>query len=111
MSHLVERVGGCQPGRTRANHRDIHPRTVCGNTRHDPSLLPRPLDDGILNAFDCDGRVDKTRHTRALAGGRAHPSRKLGEIVGLLIVEVVEEFSDLGGDIKHTMQHGEGAAG
>lgn len=85
MPHLVELVGSGQPGWSGPDDGHVHSGTVSGDAGHHPALLERPLDDGVLDALDRHGRVYQSSDAGSLAGGGAHASSELREVVRLSI--------------------------
>ena len=76
-------LGGGQPGRAGADHRDLlarcAPRGGCGV---DPALVPGPVDDLHLDLLDRDRVGVDAEHAGGLARRRAQPAGELGEVVG-----------------------------
>ena len=109
---LVQFVGARQAGRSRPHHRHRHSRPLLGDARDDEPVLPRPVDDGVLDVLDGNGAVDEARDAAALAGGGTHAAGELGEVVGfvqalnrILPLAVVHEVVPLGDEVV------DGAAG
>ena len=51
--------------------------------RFDPPHGESLVNDGALDVLDGDGRLVDAQHARSLTRGRANPTRKFREIVGL----------------------------
>ena len=81
------------------------------------------LNNGALNIFDGDRRLNEAKHTGAFAGSGANPSRKLREVVGFcqpVVGFVPESVVDIviplghkivdGAATRHTAQHESGVA-
>ena len=52
MACPCELLGGGEACRPRADHGHFLTGLVCGRLRHDPALLPAPVDDRVLNRLD-----------------------------------------------------------
>ena len=84
MTHLIEAVRGREAAGARTHHGHRHTTAVLGDTRRDPPLLPRTLDNGILDVLDSHGLVHQTSHASTFARGGADQAGKLREVVGLV---------------------------
>ena len=76
-----ELLGGGEPGRSRADHRDPLAGLDRRDLRHDPPLVPRPVDDLDLDLLDRHRVGVDAEHARRLARRRAQAAGELGEVV------------------------------
>lgn len=93
VSHLVELVGGGQSGGSRSDHCDGHAGAFGGDAGDNESLLPGPVDNGVLNVLNRHGAVHQPRHTGSLARRRTDPSSELRKVVGF--VQPIDGFLPL----------------
>ena len=84
MTGFVQLIGTREACRSRAD--DGHRLSRAGRRRIwcDPAFLPTLVDNGALDAFDCDRRFDNTQHARTFAGRGTNAAGKLREIVRLV---------------------------
>mmetsp|Transcript_11490 Transcript_11490/g.22897 ORF Transcript_11490/g.22897 Transcript_11490/m.22897 type:complete len:316 (-) Transcript_11490:127-1074(-) len=118
MPHLVELVGGGQPGGAAPHYGDGHPRPDLRNSGGDVPLVPSLVDYGVLDVLDGDGGVHEARDARSLARGGADPARELGKVVrgveavdGLAELALVDEVVPLGYLVVHGAARVSGAEG
>mmetsp|Transcript_96794 Transcript_96794/g.276534 ORF Transcript_96794/g.276534 Transcript_96794/m.276534 type:complete len:331 (-) Transcript_96794:510-1502(-) len=93
VPHLIQLVGHRQARRPATDHRDGHARAEGRHARHHPTLLPRPVDDGVLHVFDRHRRVDEPGHASTLARRGADTARELRKVV--CFVEAVDRLAPL----------------
>ena len=112
VPHLVQLVRGGQAGRAGSHHRDGHARALLGNAGRDEALVPRVVDDRVLDVLDRHGRVDEAGDARPLARRGADAPGELREVVrlvqakdGVAPLPVVHEVVPLGDEVV------DGAAG
>jgi len=106
VSQLIELIGARQSRRTGPDDRNRHAGPVLGDPGLDESVLPGPIDDGVLNVLDRDGRIDEAGNARTLTRGGTNPPGELREIIRLvesvdrlLPLPVVHEVVPLGNEV------------
>jgi hypothetical protein len=77
-----ELLRGSQARGTGADHGDALAGLHRRRHRHDPALVPGPVDDRHLDLLDRDGVLVDAEHAGPFARRRAQPARELGEVVG-----------------------------
>src|SRR6185503_20441701 len=82
MADAAQLLRGSHPGRAGADHRDAAAGLDPRRLRADPALVPRAVDDRVLDLLDRDrvALVD-LEHARGLARRRAQPPGELREVV------------------------------
>src|SRR3989344_5341249 len=94
--------------RARAHHGHLLARFVLGNAWLYPALLPRTVNDRVLDGLDAHCVVVHIEHAGGLAGCVADAAGELGEVVGAvqhldraLPVRVVHQIVEVRNDVVH----------
>jgi hypothetical protein len=83
VAGAAQLLGGGEPGRAGADHRDGAAGLDLRRLRHDPALVPGAVDDRDLDLLDRDRvALADLQHAGRLARGGAQPAGELREVVG-----------------------------
>ena len=83
MSYLVKLVSSSQARRSGAHNGNLLASSELGRIGFDPSLVKCVVDDGALDVLDGDRGLVDAEDAGSLAGGGAHTTSELGEVVCL----------------------------